>query len=749
MRIAEGTTLRERYDVHSKIGEGGFATVFGAYDSLLKRHVAIKVLKFTNESDSAARFQREAKLLATLSHKNIVSVFAFDVLDDSTPMMVMELLTGKSLQNHLADKNSLGDEELKSIIKQCCEGLSYLHKANIVHRDLSPANIFLVGDETAITIKLLDFGLSKSPSPGQSGAIHTATGLIVGNPPYMSPEASLGEKTDERSDIYSLGCIMYECLAGARPFHADTPIGVLYKQQHEYPAEPLQRSAQNDTRRALASITLRCIQKDRKKRFQNCDELLDRINRDLESTVEPATEELDAWSSGDVTGASRNSKGSRISSHFSLSRQIVVFTCVVLACLAMAITFLALSDGGHYHLAHWSLSNNHSRGNQLKWLRDSIKMRRENKVSSADRILHDIAATCPDKYYLPTLYLDVARTAIGKGDKRTGVDASLLSLAETKNIQAPEFDLLKVRDLLSESSLLITKCGYELSTAQWQSINRIGKGVSQLPLPMPFVQLCLAAARSTHMPDNDYKLTLVQNLCDNYAELQNGNKLIQSLHQLSATATSVYGNESHYTPQEYFRTAALIAKTDVPIAKQIIGEGYKIYCEQQEDSPYSGIRILLLDAYLATKDYAKAEYVISEMRRFETSIVPDPNNPHSLDSKRAELESRIGLLKLGQNKPIEAEAHLRKAIEIDRSCFPTADQLKAGPLHVHFWSTLKELVRCLELQGKWQQCKDLLTDKGLHDDLTGLDRSFFPHFEKADEVYFALMLDEIEPKLHK
>lgn len=290
------TLLQNRYQILSKVGEGGFAVVYRAQDCQLNREVAIKVLKITalDQGEESARFQREAKLLAQLQHKNIVSTFAFDILNDNkTPYLVMEYLQGKSLRTLLEEKKGKLDfQQVEFILQGVCQGLSHAHKAGIVHRDLSPANIFLSQYGTETIVKIVDFGLSRiySSEAEQSGKL-TSTGALMGNPPYMSPEQTGTGKVDQRSDIYALGCILYECLSGKQAFVAEQPIAIIYMQNKTYPPEPKFDWMDHEKEELYKYLALRCLQKNPDLRFQNCDELLQTVK----SMLPAEAEKLSPW----------------------------------------------------------------------------------------------------------------------------------------------------------------------------------------------------------------------------------------------------------------------------------------------------------------------------------------------------------------------------------------------------------------------------------------------------------------------
>lgn len=345
MNLAVGSFVKNRYQILEPLGEGGFAYVWKARDLELARDVAIKFLKI-EDSDRAAldetiqRLRREAKLLANLSHQNIVSVFAFDVLDDLTPFIVMEYLTGSPLTKLLAGLGPLDKRLIKEIILQTCAGLSYAHGNGLVHRDLSSSNIFLCNDNEKDTVKIIDFGLSRS-SLSTSAKI-TKTGLLLGNPSYMSPESIVGEPVDCRADIYALGCIIYEMVTGHVPFQTDSVVGLLFKHQKEYPPAPLCESTKAPESERLNAIILRCMQKDRALRFENCDQVTEALISELcFDEILPPTIPLDLkvqWQHG----AKEKRRGDA-----NLSRIVVIASIVILVILAFTAAIMPHFDSSN------------------------------------------------------------------------------------------------------------------------------------------------------------------------------------------------------------------------------------------------------------------------------------------------------------------------------------------------------------------------------------------------------------------
>lgn len=232
MHVIEGTIVDGRFEVLSRIGEGGGGAVFLAKQAGLDRQVAIKLLSQSTVLDDSAiaRFEREAFTLSQLKHKSIVSIYGYGMWDN-TPYIAMEYVPGVSLQQQLADSKGLGVDRSIDIIRQIGEALLCAHKNGIVHRDIKPSNVILSDDGD---VKLIDFGFAKLlPKDGVRMQQLTEAGVAVGSILYMSPEQCLGAPVDQRSDIYSLGCLFFQCLTGVPPFDGDHSVVVMYRHLNE------------------------------------------------------------------------------------------------------------------------------------------------------------------------------------------------------------------------------------------------------------------------------------------------------------------------------------------------------------------------------------------------------------------------------------------------------------------------------------------------------------------------------------
>ena len=326
MNLQPGSIIKDRYQIESILGEGGFAVVYKATDLQLNRIVALKIMKFRLDEEGSSRFYREAKLVAGLQHKNVVSVFAADTLVGDIPFLINEYLSGQTLRSLLLESKRLNCSDSFQFLKQMSSGLSYVHDAGIIHRDLSPANIFVVEDSSGITFKLLDFGLSKMFASENTNTI-TATGEVFGNASYLAPEVLKGSRASFQSDIYSLGCILYEAASGQRAFAADSELHVLAMQQTSYPKKPHLDWSDKSKEELFELTILRCLQKNQANRFSSCSELTAMVENSGYTTATFKVPEQ--WS--DVTSTKTPTK-------FFANRQVrIAFSSFLLLALTLAL----------------------------------------------------------------------------------------------------------------------------------------------------------------------------------------------------------------------------------------------------------------------------------------------------------------------------------------------------------------------------------------------------------------------------
>ncbi len=275
----EGKILGNRYEIIEKIGNGGMATVYKSKDKVLNRYVAVKILRdeFTTDEEFIKRFRIEAQSAASLTHPNIVSIY--DVGNEgSLYYIVMELIKGKTLKEIITEENGpLPWKWSLNIVIQIASALETAHKNNIVHRDIKPHNIIITEDGVA---KVTDFGIAKAVS----NSTITAFGTTIGSVHYFSPEHARGGFTDAKSDLYSLGVVMYEMLTGRVPFDADTPVSVALKHMQEEPVAP--KELNDKIPQVVNDIILKAMQKDINLRYQSATEMLKDLNTALKNPDE-------------------------------------------------------------------------------------------------------------------------------------------------------------------------------------------------------------------------------------------------------------------------------------------------------------------------------------------------------------------------------------------------------------------------------------------------------------------------------
>jgi serine/threonine protein kinase len=283
-----GTVCGGRYEVMQRIGLGGWSTVYKARDQLLDRVVALKLLHPNLSSDPARtnRFHREAMAAAALQHPNITPVYDFQSLPGGQPFIVMELLNGPPLSKTLAEDGAMDVARAVETFVPLVDALALAHAQGIIHRDLKPSNIGLhVMPDGRVVPKILDFGVAKLlDRVGTAGTELTSTGEQLGTVEYMSPEQCKGFPADRRSDVYSLGCIMYETLTAKKAFAAPTTVACMYKQINEAAAPFSEVTGKKAFPPRLEALVFRCLEKDPERRFASMDDVqaeLLRVRNDL------------------------------------------------------------------------------------------------------------------------------------------------------------------------------------------------------------------------------------------------------------------------------------------------------------------------------------------------------------------------------------------------------------------------------------------------------------------------------------
>ena len=327
--------LSGRYRLDSKLGSGGMSTVYLAMDEVLDRPVAIKLLhrEISEEADQLERFRREARAAARLSHPNLVGVIDAGE-DDGRPYIVFEYIQGRTLKRRLQEEGRLPVDEAVAYAIEIGRGLTAAHARKLVHRDVKPQNVLIDPDGRA---KVTDFGIARSLE--QKGM--TATGRVLGTTDYVSPEQAMGVDVDERSDVYSVGVVLYEMLTGDVPFRAETQVGVAMKHVNE--PMPDVQSKRPEVSASVAAVVDRATTKDPRDRYGTVAEMV----RDLEQTLE-----VEAARHGGTSGEATSVLDSVPASRRKLGRRRrisgpwIAMAIVLLALAAAAVIFADRIDLG-------------------------------------------------------------------------------------------------------------------------------------------------------------------------------------------------------------------------------------------------------------------------------------------------------------------------------------------------------------------------------------------------------------------
>lgn len=281
-----GKTIAGRFKITSLLGFGGMGAVYEAEQRNMRRSIALKVIP-AHDPTTTARFKREAMTISQLHHPNTVTVFDYGETDNGVLYLAMEMLSGQNLGDKIKSRGSLTPNEAVHIATQVCRSLSEAHRAKIVHRDIKPDNIFLIRvDDDPNFVKVLDFGIAKIVQ-GEDNVELTGAGRIIGTPKYMSPEQILGETVDQRSDIYSLGCIVFEMICGTPPFQDSNTTKLMIAHAQQAPptfSERLPNDALAKIPGPLEQVVRRALAKSPADRYRDTDEFRDALETALEAT---------------------------------------------------------------------------------------------------------------------------------------------------------------------------------------------------------------------------------------------------------------------------------------------------------------------------------------------------------------------------------------------------------------------------------------------------------------------------------
>jgi len=266
INLHEGDIIDNRYKILSAIGHGGMGSIYKVERVFFHDYAALKINHHKVGQVGSKRFQREAKAAQLLDHPNLVKIFDFGAVDEFL-YFVMEYIEGKSLSEVIKSQGALPVDSALPIFIQVCDAMSYAHERGVIHRDLKPSNIMLLGGDSGKSVKVVDFGIAKLGSDADGQSL-TRTGEIFGSPLYMSPEQCLGQAIDQRTDIYSLGCALYETLTMAAPFIGESPLATMLMHQSTEAPSLKQGSMGTDYSPELEAIMRKLLHKNPDQRYQ-------------------------------------------------------------------------------------------------------------------------------------------------------------------------------------------------------------------------------------------------------------------------------------------------------------------------------------------------------------------------------------------------------------------------------------------------------------------------------------------------
>jgi serine/threonine protein kinase len=267
--LTTGSTFAGRYQIIEELGKGGMGKVYKAHDTEIKEKIALKLIKpeISADKKTIERFQNELKFARKIGHRNVCRMYDLNK-EEGSYYITMEYVSGEDLKSFIRRVGQLPSGKAISIAKQVAEGLTEAHRLGVIHRDLKPSNIMIDKDGNA---RIMDFGIARSvEAKGITGA-----GVMIGTPEYMPPEQAEAKEVDQRSDIYSLGVILYEMVSGRVPFEGDTALSIAMKHKGEAPKDP--REFNSQISEDLSRVILRCLEKDKDRRYQSADDVMSEL----------------------------------------------------------------------------------------------------------------------------------------------------------------------------------------------------------------------------------------------------------------------------------------------------------------------------------------------------------------------------------------------------------------------------------------------------------------------------------------
>lgn len=432
-----GTIIDSKFELLEEVGAGGMGLVYRAKQQGLERIVALKILEPTlvSDNESLARFEREARSISLLHHVHIASFFSYGIHEGTAPYIAMEFLEGKNLKAVIQEtENGMEWQRALKIGLEICDAMDYAHAQGVVHRDLKPNNIILLESPKPDWVKVVDFGLAKLSELTDSGKQRlTKTGELLGSVDYLSPEQCLGRQTDQRSDIYSLACILFEMLTGRTPFQSDNPIGQIHKHANEE-SPFITTVSQKLFPPGLELLVKKSLSKDPAERYQQMSDL----GADLKLILDGKGGEL-------INSLAQY--GQRTAKKAGVNKTVVASIVMValLSATAGGAGWFFLTDAGLLYQARSELAGTPKLGQQLAWLMRADKLEADGKPQPAHMIraevMHPLEAKNENEFGIPKMYLSLASEYQKKGNASLAAKAGWQALQEVFKTQTPPVSL--------------------------------------------------------------------------------------------------------------------------------------------------------------------------------------------------------------------------------------------------------------------------------------------------------------------
>jgi serine/threonine protein kinase/tetratricopeptide (TPR) repeat protein len=456
-RLKRGRVFGERYEVIEELGEGGMGIVYKVFDRKIGEKVALKVLapEIAGDEKTIERFRNELKLARTVSHRNVCRMYDLSE-EEKTQFITMEYVPGENLKSLIKRIGQLSKTKAISIAKQVCEGLVEAHRLGVVHRDLKPQNIMVDSEGNA---RIMDFGIARSIRTKSV----TETGMIIGTPEYMSPEQVDGVDVDHRSDIYSLGVILFEMLTGRVPFQGDTPLSVILKHRSEKPPDP--RKFDDQIPADISRLILKCMEKDKNKRYPSAEAMLGDLS-DIQK----------GFTSTKTVRIRRKKEGVRI---FKNTRNLQIAMLALLALILVTIALFyypGVFKGGGQSLDSIAVLplKNLSGISTQEYLADGMTEALISNLAQLEALERVISSTSVMQYKettksLPEIARELGVDAVVEGSvmvsgERVRVSAQLIEARTDRNIWSNSYER-DLRDILALQSEIARAIAREIKIA--------------------------------------------------------------------------------------------------------------------------------------------------------------------------------------------------------------------------------------------------------------------------------------------